>query len=465
MIPVVISGGSGSRLWPISRTSYPKQFCEIFDEPLLERTLRRVQTIGEPLVITVSSLKVLTDKCVENLNIPLSNVIYEPIARNTAPAIALLCHRLLNSGKADEVVGVFPADHFIQNREAFYDVVALAEECAKDGKIVTLGIQPDHPATGFGYIECDSNVFKENNKNSARHVKSFFEKPELKTAEIFLASGNHFWNAGMFVFRVQSMVNAFQQHLPELWSKVCELQADESNLLAIYTQLDPISIDKGIMEKVKGQVCIPSQIGWSDLGSWDDYAKISELGQITNHNNKASVVSYESSKNFVLSVRPKTIALVNVDDILIVDTPDALLIGRKGKSQNTKKIVEQLAVNKDKTASEHTFDHRPWGKYEILSDDTEFKIKIIAVNPDQQLSYQSHIHRSEHWVVIDGTGEVVINEQVVDVFPGSSIVIPLNSKHRIRNTGKKILRFVEVQTGDYFGEDDITRYDDDYKRV
>ncbi|MCB9072185.1 MAG: mannose-1-phosphate guanylyltransferase/mannose-6-phosphate isomerase [Bdellovibrionaceae bacterium] len=465
MIPVVISGGSGSRLWPISRTSYPKQFCEVFDEPLLERTLKRVRELGEPRVVTIESLRVLTNRCVQSLSIPSENVIYEPLAKNTAAAIALLCHRLFLDKKSDEIVGIFPADHFIQDTKTFYSVVHLAEKCARDNKIVTLGIEPTYPATGFGYVECEDAIFQTSGNLSARDVKAFYEKPDLTTAENFTKSGRHFWNAGMFVFQVSTMIEAFKTHLPDLWTKISTLTPDLSNLLEVYTQLPSISIDKGIMEKMKEQVCIPSQIGWSDLGSWDDYAKMAEVGFVSTANNLAAVVGYEAQHNFVLSVRPKTVALVNVDDVLVIDTPDALLIGKRGKSQNTKKIVEKLEENKNKTAREHTFDYRPWGKYDILSDDSEFKIKVIAVNPGQQLSYQSHIHRSEHWVVIEGHGEVVINEQVLDISPGSSIVIPMNSKHRIRNTGQKILRFVEVQTGEYFGEDDITRYEDDYKRV
>ncbi len=465
MIPVIISGGSGSRLWPISRTSYPKQFCEIFDEPLLEHTLKRVAPMGTPMIITVQSLKVLTDRCMTNLRLPLENVIYEPFAKNTAPAVALLCHVLEQQGKRNEIVGVFPADHLVGKEKKFLEIVKLAEKCAGEGKVVTLGIQPDHPSTGFGYIECTKDEYKKEGDLVVRKVRQFSEKPDLGTAKAFVESGNHFWNAGMFVFKVDTMIRAFEKFLPDVWKVVSKIEKDRKNLTEMYGQVQSMSVDKGVMEKLEEQVCIPSDIEWSDLGSWDDYAKMADLGIISQGTNKAKTVGFEAKNNFIFSVKEKTIAVVGIDDAFVIETPDALLIGKKGHSQDTKKVVEQLEQKKDPITTEHTFDHRPWGKYEIISDDSEFKIKVIAVNPGQQLSYQSHLHRSEHWVIIDGSGEVVINEQVLQVNPGSSIVIPSNSKHRMRNTGTKVLRFVEVQTGEYFGEDDIKRYDDDYNRA
>lgn len=465
MIPVILSGGSGSRLWPISRTSHPKQFCEIFDEPLLEHTLKRMQPTGTPMIVTVNSLKVLTDRCMTNLSLPLENIIYEPLARNTAPAVALLCHVLNLKGQRQEVVGVFPADHLVAQEEKFLEIVKLAEQCAREGQVVTLGVQPDHPSTGFGYIECTNQEYKKTKDYTVRKVRQFSEKPDLETAKAFIASNNHFWNAGMFVFKVDVMIKAFEQFLPDVWKVVSGIKKDLSNLSEQYAKVPSTSIDKGIMEKLDAQVCIPSNIGWSDLGSWDDYAKMADLGLISQGTNKAKIVSHDANNNFVFSVKEKTIAVVGVDDVFVIETPDALLVGKKGHSQDTKKIVETLEKKKDKITTDHTFDHRPWGKYEILSDNRDFKVKVIIVNAGQQLSLQSHEHRTEHWVVIEGSGEVVINDKVVPVKPGQSVGIPKNSKHRMRNNTKLPLRFVEVQTGDYFGEDDIKRYEDDYNRV
>lgn len=465
MIPVVFSGGSGSRLWPISRTTYPKQFCEIFDEPLLQRTLKRLTPLGQPMIVTVKSLKVLTDRCMSHLGLPLDHVIYEPVARNTAPAVALLCHTFMQRGLKEEVVGVFPADHLVGQEEKFIEIVKLAENCALEGQVVTLGVLPSHPSTGFGYVDCEPAVYKNTNQYVVRRVKQFSEKPDFITAQKFLQSGHHFWNAGMFVFKVETMVHALMEHLPQLWSEVSQVKEDQSNLAEIYTKISPLSIDKGVMEKLSNQVCIPCDIAWSDLGSWDDYAKMTDMGFISRETNKAKTVSCSADGNFIFSVKDKTIAVVGLDDIFIVETPDALLVGKKGSSQDTKKIVEELEHKKDKSTLEHVFDHRPWGKYEILADDLDFKIKVISVNPGQQLSLQSHVRRSEHWVIVDGSGEVVVNDQILPVKVGSYVVIPIHAKHRIRNTGPKILRFVEVQTGDYFGEDDIQRYQDDYNRV
>lgn len=464
MVPVILSGGSGSRLWPISRTSYPKQFCDIFDEPLLQKTLKRVSGFGAPQIITVESLKVLTDKCVLDLGFKTDQVIYEPFAKNTAPAIALICWKMHLAKRDEEVMGVFPADHIISEEEEFKRVIDFAKACALKDQIVTVGIDPDYAATGFGYIECESSDFLQNKHLKAKQVKGFREKPDAETAQKFLDEKRYFWNAGMFVFKVSTMVTAFKTHLPELWDCISQLKSDFSNLKEVYEKVPSVSIDYGIMEKARNQVCIPCSIGWSDLGSWDDFSKIFK-NKTSQGANGSEVYEVKSQENFVFSLKQKLVGLVGVEDLIVIDTPDALLISKKGSSQDIKTLVDELNKKKNKKTSEHSFDYRPWGHYEILSDTSDFKIKVIKVNPGAQLSYQSHVHRSEHWVVIEGEGDVIINEQALSVFPGSSIVIPQNSKHRIKNTGTKMLRFVEVQTGDYFGEDDIKRYQDDYKRA
>lgn len=464
MIPVILSGGSGSRLWPISRSSYPKQFCDIFDEPLLEKTLKRLMSLGSPYVITVESLRVLTDKCVTDLGMKSEQVIYEPLAKNTAPAIALICQKMLLDKKENEILGIFPADHLIGDEAEFKKVIQFAKLCAEKNQIVTVGIEPDYPATGFGYIECTETEFQKDGALVAKQVQGFREKPNLATAEKFLSEKRYYWNAGMFIFKVSTMVKELQTHMPDLWKIVATLKSDLSNLKDVYEQVPSISIDYGVMEKATSQVCIPCRIGWSDLGSWDDFAKLFK-SQPTLGASASDVHEVQSKNNFVFALKQKLVGLVGVEDLIIIDTPDALLISKKGSTQEIKTLVEDLNKKKSKKTSEHSFDFRPWGQYEILSDTSDFKIKVIKVNPGAQLSYQSHEHRSEHWVVIEGEGDVIINEQALSVFPGSSIVIPENSKHRIKNTGTKVLRFVEVQTGDYFGEDDIKRYQDDYKRV
>jgi mannose-1-phosphate guanylyltransferase/mannose-1-phosphate guanylyltransferase/mannose-6-phosphate isomerase len=385
------------------------------------------------------------------------------MARNTAPAVGLICWKLLQENKGGEIAGVFPADHIVTDEPEFGRVVELAVKCAAKDQIVTVGIQPQYPATGFGYIECEDADVETDGHLAAKRVKGFREKPNLETARKFISQKRFFWNAGMFIFKVDVMVAEFKKNLPKMWESICQLKPDLSNLEDIYKSLDPVSVDIGIMEKAANQACIPCEIGWSDLGSWDDYAKFAESEKLAPKHFEVTEIG--ASNCFVYSLKNKTIGLVGVENLIIVETPDALLVAEKGHSQNIKELVEQLGKKNKNVTKEHGFDFRPWGKYEVISDSDEFKIKVIAVNGESQLSYQSHLHRSEHWVVIEGEGEVVINEQVLKVTPGSSIVIPQNSKHRIRNTGKKVLRFVEVQTGNYFGEDDITRYADDYKRT
>lgn len=463
MIPVILSGGSGSRLWPISRTSYPKQFCDIFDEPLLVKTLKRLSSWEEPYVVTVKSLNVLTEKSLKSLNLSEKNVIYEPFAKNTAPAVALLCLQLQMRGAGSSVVGVFPADHMISDEAEFKKVVDFGAKSAAQGKIVTVGIKPAYPATGFGYIECEDATFAQEGKLKAQKVSGFREKPDIETAKKFIEKKNYFWNAGIFIFRVDVMIKAFEDLMPVLWKDIKKIKPDLSNLDEVYGAIKSASIDIGIMEKYKEQVCVPCDIGWSDLGSWDDFAKM--MDALGTSNTAAKVVDVNSENNFVFSLKQKTIGMVGVSDLIVVDTPDALLISKKGQSQQIKQLVDNLNNQKSTSATEHTFDVRPWGQYEIISDTSDYKIKIILVDPGQQISYQSHDHRAEHWVVIAGEGEVILDEKVIPVKPGSAVIIPQNTKHRVKNTGPKPLRFVEVQTGDYFGEDDIVRYADDYKRV
>jgi mannose-1-phosphate guanylyltransferase/mannose-1-phosphate guanylyltransferase/mannose-6-phosphate isomerase len=456
MIPVILSGGSGTRLWPVSRQSLPKQFCELFDESLLEKTLRRLQPLGSPWVITLVGMKVLTERVLKNCGIPSSQVLYEPIARNTAPAIALLCKVLESKGQSDEVVGIFPADHFIENVPEFQRLLAEAVNVAKTGFVVTLGIHPTFPSTGYGYIET------RNEKTSgilARPALSFREKPALKLAEEYVASGNFFWNAGIFVFRVKDMIEGLKSGCPDIWEGLESLKPDLSNLGAIYPTLKSVSIDYAVMEKLRKQKCIPANVGWNDVGSWD------EVSQLASNTDVGVLIEVKAKSNFVHPFRDKKYGVVGVDDLIIVDTADALLIAKKGETQEVKAVVERLQSQGSSVATQHPFEIRPWGSFEILRDTPGFKSKVIRVDAGQQLSYQSHSKRAEHWVIISGDPEVVLNDKVLRPRPGEAVFIPQGSKHRMRNVGKSVVEFVEVQVGSYFGEDDIVRYQDDYHRV
>lgn len=463
---MVLSGGSGTRLWPVSRASYPKQFCEFYDRSFLRESLERLKDFGAPRILTVESMKGITLRTAKDFGVPAEHIIYEPMAKNTAPAIALLCHLLEREGKTEEVVGIFPADHLVADQKAFQSAVRLAEECARDGFVTTLGIQPSYPATGYGYIEVGSHTVKEGSNFKACEVKGFREKPSKDVAEKFVKAGQFYWNAGMFVFKVATMIEAFKELQPELWKRIEAIQPDLSNAKIQYANCENLSIDYGIMEKLKKQVCIPCDIGWSDVGSWDELARLGEeYPHLKTGSAQTQIFSENSTGNYVFTIKHKVVGLIGVDQLIVVDTPDALLVAKRGESQKVKDILNQVKKAGLPEATEHPFEYRPWGGFEVLSDQERFKVKRITVDPGQQLSYQSHQKRAEHWVIIEGQAEVVLNDQTHKLSSGESIYIPIGSKHRMRNPSDKPLIFVEVQTGSYFGEDDITRYQDDYQRI
>lgn len=464
MTPVILSGGSGTRLWPVSRASYPKQFCDFFDGSFLGNTIDRLKSLGDVHILTTKSMEALTHRAVKRDGLKSENVILEPMGKNTAPAIALLCHILAQRGKSQEIVGVFPSDHLISEGATFQKAVATAVQVAAQGFVVTLGVQPHAPSTGYGYIEVTGDVVGGGKDMPAVRVKGFREKPNLETAKVYMDSGKHFWNAGMFVFRVQDMIAHFQNFQPQIWAKISAIKNDLSNLDYNYALVDSISIDYAIMEKLEMQACVPCDMGWSDVGSWDEMARLSDESVSLHTQSRAEVFSADSPNNYVFSVHNKVIGLIDVTDLIVVDTPDALLVVRKGSSQKVKELVDDLRKAGQPEATVHPFETRPWGRFEVLADEPTFKAKKIVVDSGGQLSYQMHNQRHEHWVVISGLGQVILNEKTVDLKSGESIHIPAGAKHRIRNMGNDPLVFVEVQTGTYFGEDDIIRYKDDYNR-
>ena len=466
MTPVILSGGSGTRLWPVSRESYPKQFCEFFDRSFLLNTWERVKPIGDPMVVTLSDMGALTHQTLKNAGLTKEKLVLEPMAKNTAAAVALSCVVLERAGKIDEVAGVFPADHLIENEEAFVQSVKLAEQAAQKGFLVTLGITPRYPSTGFGYIECSNDIVAEGPNNiSAVKVDSFREKPNLETAREYVESGRYAWNAGMFIFKVSDMIELFKKHLPDSWDRLQRIEPDFSNVKHVYANLESISIDHAIAEKVKNLACIPADMGWSDVGSWDEISRLSEEAEGLTIDSKAQVFRENSTSSFVYSQSNKAVGLIDVEDLIIVDTADALLVTKKGKSEDVRDIVKSIREAGLPMAMEHPFENRPWGKFEVLKDDPEFKLKKITVEPGEKLSYQSHEKRDETWVLIKGKAEFTLDDEVRELKKGDVVVIPRQSKHRIGNIGQEPMVFVEVQTGDYFGEDDIKRYQDDYQRA
>ena len=460
MIPVVLSGGSGTRLWPVSRASWPKPFCDLFGESLYLKTLKRLLPLGSPWTVTVQGLEGRTREVCGQLGLPDSQVIYEPFGRNTAPAIALLCRLLSLRGKEEEVVGIFPADHEVSDAEGLLRVLRLGAEYAASGEIVTLGMAPTRPAVSYGYIMAASAIATADGPRVLT-VERFIEKPQEITARQLLATGNCLWNAGIFLFRVGAMVGHFQALLPELWRQIETIDDSLSNLAAVYEDIKPISLDHGILERLDSLLCIPCDIGWSDVGSWE------EVSAMHGESSGANVFPENARGNFVYPQESKVYGLAGVDDLIIVDTDDALLVARKGHSQRVREIVEAMNQKGLPAATQHEqcFDTRPWGRYEVLAAQEQFKAKLITVKPRARLSYQSHRQREEHWVVVRGAGQVILDGVTRDVKAGDYVLVAKGSRHRMINPHDNDLQFIEIQLGSYFGEDDITRYEDDYQRL
>lgn len=458
LIPVILSGGSGTRLWPMSRANMPKQFCKFWDESLLTKSILRLKKLGDPWCVTTKSLQPLTEKSFKETNLNISNIVYEPFGKNTAPAIALLCKVFELNEKSNEVVGVFPSDHFIEKSDLFLKCIEEASSAAELGSVVTLGIVPTHAATGYGYIEVGSQIDQIETNKSVVDVVGFREKPNQNTAEEFLQSKKFLWNAGIFVFKVSSMIEAFKQYMPELWESLSALKQDQSNLNEIYAALEAQSIDFGIMEKLKNQKCVPCDIGWSDVGSWDEITKY-----IPEHKDKIEI---ESKNCSVITSNPtKNYSFMGCEDLVVVDTRDAALIFPRGQSDKIAELLKILKTDRKEMMTDFFAETRNWGEFEVLRDGTHYKSKIIRVDPGQRLSYQSHEKRSEHWVIIKGEAEVTLDDKQMMLKSGQHVYIPQGAKHRVANKNGHSLEFIEIQVGEYFGEDDIQRYSDDYGRV
>lgn len=462
-IPVILSGGSGTRLWPISRTKYPKQFCELLDKPLQTLTIERLQKYGSGLLVTAERLKDLTEKDIIQNHLKIEKVLYEPNGKNTAAAVALACRYLELTSRSEEIVGVFSSDALILKEQEFDQALQAAVASAGSNFVVTLGIQPRSPETGFGYIQVKERAL---NTSKATEVLKFHEKPSLDKAQTFLEDGHYFWNAGIFVFKVSKMIDLFKQHEPEIWSLLSDLKQDLTNLESIYSKIKNISLDYAIIEKLSSAElrCVPCDIGWSDVGSWDALVEVTEGTAFSITGLKKQPVQISARANSVFSKQKKKYSVIGCEDLIVVDTADALMICKKGESQKVKELVDVLKLNDEKITAEHVFENRPWGRFEILNDEPYFKSKIIRVEPGQRLSYQSHLKRAEHWVVVKGEGVVVLDEKEHIVKQGEHIFIPQGAKHRMQNRTNSIVEFIEVQVGSYFGEEDIIRYQDEYGR-
>ncbi|WP_330114613.1 mannose-1-phosphate guanylyltransferase/mannose-6-phosphate isomerase [Pseudomonas sp. JS3066] len=476
LIPVIICGGAGSRLWPISRTCHPKPFMPLPEGGnLIQKTFQRaakLEGVGEILTVTNRELFFKTDDEYRQAGFPQcrSNFVLEPFGRNTAAAIAAAALDLASREEPDTILLVLPADHLIRQEEQFAAAVANAVKLAAHGWLVTFGIKPEYPETGFGYIELDPSA----KLASGFKVNRFVEKPDLPTAQDYLESGNYLWNSGMFCFRLGTLLDELQQHAPDVLQSVSasltgKVMSDEKGQHC--TNIDPdrfnlvpdISIDYALMERSNKVATVPCDIGWSDIGSWNAFSELTKADESGNRCN-GEVLHHGSKNNFIHS-QDRLTALVGVEDLIVVNTPDALLVAHKDNAQDVKHIVGQLkSLNHDAHATHRTVS-RPWGTYTTLEEGHRFKIKRIVVKPGASLSLQMHHHRSEHWVIVTGMAKVINGDQELMLNNNESTFIPAGNKHRLENPGVIDLVIIEVQCGDYLGEDDIVRFQDIYGRA
>ncbi len=462
--PVILAGGTGSRLWPLSREIYPKQLlCLTGNASLLQTTLLRVRSIPgvlPPLIVVGEEHRFITRSQVDETGIDDYTILLEPVGRNTAPAISGAVEYVRKQGAADQVVLlVLPADHLIRDEAAFVAAVSAAAARAAAGAIVTFGIRPDRPETGYGYIEQGSND----------RVASFTEKPSRKTAEAYLAAGTYFWNSGMFAFSVATFVEQMHRHAADILAAM-ERAVDAGvrdgrfyRFAADEMQRCPEdSIDYALMEKTDKAVVVAADLGWSDIGSWQalyDVLDKDEAGNVSQGD-----VLLEDTRNSLIRSEDMMVATVGLEDMLVVETADAVLVAPLSRSQDVKKIVARLKREGRDEFKVHQTVHRPWGNYSVLALQPRYQIKRITVNPGEKLSLQMHHHRYEHWVVVKGTARVTNGDEQVLVYENQSVYIPAGNRHRLENPGVIPLELIEVQIGTYLGEDDIVRFDDVYGR-
>lgn len=463
MKALILAGGSGTRLWPLSRKNYPKQFLKLnSNKSLLQETMERLLHAFSPeemIVLTNSEYKFHVINDVKSL-FPLDNIILEPIAKNTAPAIALgikYCLERLGC-EQDEVLVVSPSDHIIKPAQRFAEYIKVSQEIAHKGTIVTFGIKPTRPETGYGYIQARG---KEQKAGGVGYfaAERFTEKPDIETAQRYIDEGNYYWNSGMFAFSIGTMMEELSKCAPAIRTML-DMSLDE--LVAHFDRMPNISIDYAVAEKTDRMTVLPLDLYWNDIGSWDslyDVAQRDEQGNVT----IGDSVTIDTQDTLIISDK-RLISTIGMRDCLIVDTDDAVLIVKREEAQKVKELAQKLHEEDRKEASEHLTTHRPWGSYTVLEEGEQYKIKKIVVNPGARLSLQKHQHRSEHWVVIKGTAKVTIEGEEIIFGESESAYVPKSALHRLENPGKTPLEIIEVQNGDYVGEDDIERIDDVYGR-
>lgn len=462
MYGIILAGGSGSRLWPLSRELYPKQLLNLnSDKSLLQSTFERLGSCMQKENI----LSITNTKHTSNVRMQLSelsdnvHVLSEPVSKNTAPAIALATKFIMQKSNSDPVIIVVPSDHLIENNDKFISTVKKGEKLAQNGYIVTFGIEPNYPETGYGYINTSETLEK------GFKVKEFVEKPDLETAKKYLEAGTYFWNSGIFMFKASTLIEEIEKLAPEIANISKEIDFIKSNDIPFisFDKMPNISIDYAVMEKSNKIALVKLESDWNDLGSWQSIYDVSKKDK--DGNVFAGHVLDEGSKNSFVYASSKLVATIGLEDTVIVETEDAILACKKDKTQEVKRIYETLKQQNDDTHLVHKTVFRPWGFYTVIAQGKGFITKIIHVNQGQKLSVQSHNHRSEHWVVLSGTALVKLDSLELTLNPGHSVDIPVKAIHSLQNPFDEDLEIIEVQKGDILLEDDIVRYEDMYGRV
>lgn len=465
MIPVIMSGGSGTRLWPLSRKYKPKQFLTLFgDNTMFQETMRRLaglDNLQSPIVVCNNEHRFIVAEQLNELGVSEPTILLEPFGKDTAPALAVAALTAIALG-SDPLLLVLAADHVIKDISAFHQAITLAQIEAEKGLLVTFGIVPTSPNTGYGYIQADE-------KNSVSHVKAFVEKPDLETANNYVASGNYYWNSGMFLFKASTLIAELEKYSPEILNSCREaLEKGQSDLDFIRLDSEAFeacpsdSIDYVVMEHTDKAVVVPLDSGWNDVGSWSSLWECAE--QDSNSNVLQGDVMIDDVNNSYIHSEHRFISVIGLDHIVVVETADAVMVASKDSAQNVKEIVNRLNKQKRPEAETHRLCYRPWGHYDSIDHGERFQVKRITVNPGASLSLQMHHHRAEHWIVVTGIAEVTCEDKITLLSENESTYIPVGKKHRLHNPGRVPLEIIEVQSGSYLGEDDIVRFDDNYHR-
>ncbi|MCG8640877.1 MAG: mannose-1-phosphate guanylyltransferase/mannose-6-phosphate isomerase [Desulfobacterales bacterium] len=469
IVPVILAGGSGTRLWPLSRQLYPKQLLEIYDEnTMLQNTMFRlggIENIMPPIVVCNETHRFMTAEQLRRIEIEPAAILLEPVGKNTAPAIALAALKAMETG-SDPILLVLPADHVIEDPSKFQQVVEQGAALAGQDLLITFGIVPDGPETGYGYIKKGESL---DSGENASKIEKFVEKPDLETAKKYIDSGQYCWNSGMFMFRASGILNELEQFSPAILNGCKEVIVEGKQDLDFFRlplqgfeSVPSDSIDYAVMEKTSKGVVIPFEAGWSDMGSFDALWKVGEKDKNMNVL-KGDVLIHDVKKSYISSEN-SLVTAVGIEDFVIVETKDAILVSPRDRVQDVKKIVKQLKKNQREEANTHRKVYRPWGSYETVDIESRFQVKRITVKPGAVLSLQKHYHRAEHWTVVSGAALVTRGEEELLLKEDESTYIPLGTLHRLENPGKIPLELIEVQSGSYLGEDDIVRYDDVYGR-